>query len=148
MDNTSTTPKHTNLILIGGPSVNAKSAEILANGTLPDVRFSHGGAVTIGPCEFKDDDLGLLLLGPLAESDNIFAMLLAHSITTLTSLLIVLATLSERDYWQSAVPDYLVISASGELLAAGFWGGASGWEWTPTRSYQLCEPPVGRVLYE
>eukprot|EP00931_Biecheleriopsis_adriatica_P028646 TRINITY_DN17082_c0_g1_i1.p1 TRINITY_DN17082_c0_g1~~TRINITY_DN17082_c0_g1_i1.p1 ORF type:complete len:891 (-),score=181.20 TRINITY_DN17082_c0_g1_i1:85-2706(-) len=132
-----------NLLLLGGPGANNRSAHLLSQGVLPNLSFSTSGQVHLGPCSFEGD-LAVLVLGPVPGGESVFALLEATSSAGLSRLLAALGGLRERNLWQVRLPDYLIVEAPGKsskhagLLAAGYWGGASGWEWTAHRGFANC----------
>ncbi|CAE8593326.1 unnamed protein product [Polarella glacialis] len=134
----------TNLLLLGGPESNTWSAELLAKGALPDLRLGPHGQIGIGPCDFQGANMGVVALGPLPGGKRVFAVMSASSTPALARLLGALGRLSERNLWQVRLPDYMVVEdAAGKrgvngILAAGFWGGASGWDWSASQGYASC----------
>lgn len=140
-------PQNRNLLLLGGPDSNSWTAQLLADGSLPDMRFGSNGSIGIGPCDFHGPDIGLMAIGPLPGGKRVFAILAAGSTAVLARLLAAFGGLSEKNLWQARLADYLVIKGwpggmgVDGILAAGFWGGTTGWEWAPSRGYVACTAP-------
>lgn len=131
----------TNVLLLGGPDSNPVTSQAIHRGrALPDLWLgANGTQIHIGPCHFQGSDLAFATLGPWRKT-GLFALLMAASTPALGRLLASLGGLGEKNFWQMRAPDFLLLGSTqegspAEVLAAGFWGGASGWEFARSRTF-------------